>query len=446
MIIRRTAWLVPALVAWATVAPAQTGTSLTLADAIARARTTHPDASVAAAAEQAAARGATQARAGYLPTVDLIESWQRGNQPVFVFSSLLSQRRFTAANFAIDALNNPDAVNNFRTGVTVDQPIYNGAVRAATTSASVGVKLAAANRQLVAQQLATAVTEAYGRVLVAEGTRTAADAAVAAASADRDLVTNRRDAGAANDADVLQVDWLVARAEQQRIQSGADLRIARAGLAALIGAPLDAVFTLTLAPPAPAEGGAGQTVNLTAMQDEAMKQRPDITSARLQVEMAGARVSEARSSFLPQVGVQGGWEGNGDVWSSRSGSWIVGANARINLFRGRSDQARLGAANDVLVTRKHELARTETSARVEVISASARLDAARASARLARAALAQARESHRIIRDRYEAGLADIAALLRASESVAQAETQVSAADAAVLTTSAALEQALGRL
>ena len=107
MIIRRTAWLIPALVAWAAVAQAQTGTSLTLADAIARARTTHPDASVAAAAEQAAARGATQARAGYLPTVDLIESWQRGNQPVFVFSSLLSQRRFTAANFAIDALNNP---------------------------------------------------------------------------------------------------------------------------------------------------------------------------------------------------------------------------------------------------------------------------------------------------------------------------------------------------
>jgi outer membrane protein TolC len=65
---------------------------------------------------------------------------------------------------------------------------------------------------------------------------------------------------------------------------------------------------------------------------------------------------------------------------------------------------------------------------------------------VARAALAQARESHRIIRDRYEAGLADIAALLRAAEAMAQADSQVSAADAAVLTTHAALEQALGRL
>lgn len=438
--IRRPIALVVWLLAWALPAAAQTGAPLTLADAMARARTTHPDAAAAIAAEQAATRAATAARAGYLPTVDLIESWQRGNQPVFVFSSLLSQRRFTAANFAIDALNRPDSVNNFRTGVTVDQPLYNGTVRAATTAATVGIKLAAAQRQMVAQQLASAVTDAYGRVLVAEGARRAAAAAVEAAGADRDLVINRRDAGVANEADVLQVELLVARADQQRIQATADLRIARAGLAALIGAPLDSEFALTTTLPAAASG------DVAAMQEEAVKQRPDVASARLQVDLAGAKITEARAAFLPQVGVQAAWEGNGGMWASRSGSWIVGASARINVFRGRADQARLGAATDVLTARKQELARTETAAKVDVITASARLDAARATARVARAALAQARESHRIIRDRYDAGLADIAALLRASEAVAQAETQVGAADANVLVTSAALERAMGRL
>ena len=439
--IRLPAWFVPALVAWATTASAQTGTPLSLSDAIARAKANHPDAAAAAATERAAVRTATEARAGYLPTVDLIESWQRGNQPVFVFSSLLAQRQFTAANFAIDALNHPDAVNNFRTGITVDQPIYSGALRAATKSASVGVKLAAAQRQQVGQQLAAAVTDAYGRVLVAEGSRKAADAAMEAAQADRTLATNRRDAGAATESDVLQVELLVARAEQQRIQADADLRIARANLAALIGVPLDEPFTL-----APAAPPAAPATDLAALQAEALTQRPDVTSARLQVELAGAQIGQARSAFLPQVGVQGGWEGNGDAWTSRSSSWIVGASARINLFRGRADQARLGAANDALVARTQELAKTETQARVDVITATARLDAARASARVARAALAQARESHRIVRDRYEAGLADVAALLRAADGVAQAETQVSAADAAVVTSGAALEQALGRL
>ena len=34
--------------------------------------------------------------------MDLVQEWQRGNQPVFVFSSLLSQRQFTAAKIDID--------------------------------------------------------------------------------------------------------------------------------------------------------------------------------------------------------------------------------------------------------------------------------------------------------------------------------------------------------
>lgn len=383
----------------------------------------------------------TTARAGYLPTVDLIESWQRGNQPVFVFSSLLAQRQFTAANFAIQALNHPDAVNNFRTGLTVDQPVFNGALRAVTASAAVGVKLASAARMLVGQQLATSVTDAYGRLLVAEGARKAADASIEAAQADRTLVTNRRDAGAATDADVLQMAFLVARAEQQRIQADADVRIARASLAALIGAPLDQVLTLTSSP-----STSSASFDVPALQAEALSHRPDVASARLQVELARARISEAHAAFLPQVGVQGAWEGNGGTWTTRSGSWMVGASARINLFRGRADAARLGAANDVLVARTQELAKAEMQARVDVIAATARLDAARASVRVARAALAQARESHRIVRDRYEAGLADIAALLRAVDGVAQAETQVAAAEAAVVTNDAALEQVLGRL
>jgi hypothetical protein len=40
------------------------------------------------------------------------ETVQRGNRPVFVFGSLLSQRRFTAANFALPALNHPDPITS----------------------------------------------------------------------------------------------------------------------------------------------------------------------------------------------------------------------------------------------------------------------------------------------------------------------------------------------
>ena len=81
---------------------------LTLAAAIAKARTANPAAGAAHAGEQEAAARVQQAQAGWLPRVDFAEGVQRGDLPVYVFGSLLSQRRFTEANFAIDALNHPD--------------------------------------------------------------------------------------------------------------------------------------------------------------------------------------------------------------------------------------------------------------------------------------------------------------------------------------------------
>jgi outer membrane protein TolC len=72
---------------------------------------------------------ATEARSGLFPRLSVTESWQRGDQPVFVFSSLLSARRFAANNFAIDALNHPDATGFFHTTVGVEQLLFDGGRR-----------------------------------------------------------------------------------------------------------------------------------------------------------------------------------------------------------------------------------------------------------------------------------------------------------------------------
>ena len=125
-------------------------------------------------AERLAAARLTQARAGYLPSVDVTESWQRGNQPVFVFSSLLAQRQFAASNFAIDALNRPDAVNNLRLGLTIDQAVFDPSTRAGVRAATLGRDVATTSRAVVAQDLALAVTGAYGAVLAADAAGRAA--------------------------------------------------------------------------------------------------------------------------------------------------------------------------------------------------------------------------------------------------------------------------------
>ena len=437
----RRAWTCLLVATFGLAAPAVAQTPLTVTAAIARARAHNPDAGASAAAEREAAERLTQARAGYLPRVDVAESWQRSNQPVFVFSSLLAQRQFTAADFALNALNHPDAVDNFRSAVVIEQSLFDGATRASVAAAGIGRDLAATTRTMVDRDLAANVTTAYGRVLVATAASQSAAAAAETARADRALAGNRRDAGLVTDADVLQIDVYLSRTREQQIRAAADEQIARAQLNQLMGEPLGEVFALEL----DSATAAIDAASLESLEEEAVKNRPDVKLAALQEQLAGAAQTAARAAFLPQIAAQGGWEFNGGAWNSRSSSWVVGAVARINVFHGFGDKARLAEAREQAARRALERVKADTAARLDVHIAVARLDAARASEAVGRAGVDQARESRRIIRDRYEAGLTDVTSLLRAVEAVAQAETQQTAAQVAVITETAALARTLGR-
>ena len=421
--------------------PARAQSALTLSDAIARARSNNLGARAAASAEREAGARVSQSRGGFFPRVDLTESWQRGDQPVFVFSSLLAQRQFTAANFAIDALNHPDATDNFRTAVTVEQALFNPATAAGVKTARLGQEIAARQRTVLDQSLAVSVTEAYGRVLVAIAARQTTSAALATATADREIAVNRRDAGRATDADVLQLDVRLARVRELQIRAAADERIARATLNEVMGAPLDATFELAVAPVPP----PGDPPDLAALEAEALANRPDLRIAALQEQMADASRETARAAFLPQVSAQGGWELNGGEWNSRASSWVVGAVARINLFQGLTDRARLSETAEAAKRRGLEREQAQNAARLEIRVALARLDEARARDASGRTTATQARESQRIVRDRYESGLADVGALLRAAEAVQDADARQLAAQIDVLLAGAQLDRALGK-
>ena len=81
----------------------------------------------------------------------------------------------------------------------------------------------------------------------------------------------------------------------------------------------------------------------------------------------------------------------------------------------------------------------------DVVSAVERLQSARARQRVGRLAIEQARESQRIVRDRYEAGLAPVNDVLRAATAVLDADGQRISALVDALTAEAQLQRALGR-
>jgi outer membrane protein TolC len=422
-------------------APAQGQTPLTLEDAVKRAKDETADARALASAIDETDARIQRARSGFWPRVDVTETVQRGNQPVFVFSSLLSQRRFTAANFAIPALNDPDPVTNTRTAVALEQPVFEaGLTRLGVQAATLDREMATATRDAVRQDLGFKAAQAFVRLLQLEATVRATDAAVAAAESDGHRARARRDVGLVTEADVLSVDVHLADMRQQQIAAAADLAVARMRLAEAVGLPLTtSVVPVPPAPrPAPPDGDA--------LVREALTMHPTLRQANVHLQLADNQRETARAALLPTVGVQAGWEFNGATFAAQQPSWVIGAEVRVNVFRGFADTARMAEARHAHLRATAERERVERRIEVDVREALAQLAAARAREDAGRTALAQARESQRIIRDRYESGLATVTEVLRAAEGTLDAESRATTAEMDVILQTVALDRALGRL
>jgi outer membrane protein TolC len=164
------------------------------------------------------------------------------------------------------------------------------------------------------------------------------------------------------------------------------------------------------------------------------------------VQLADNARRTARAALLPTVGLQGGWEFNGATLGEQRSSWVVGAEVRMNLFRGFADTARISEASHAQLRATADHERVVRRVEVDVRAALAQLAAARGRGEAGRAALTQARESQRIIRDRYESGLATVTDVLRAAGATLDAESRATAAEMDVILQTVALNRALGRL
>jgi outer membrane protein TolC len=435
-------WMALALAASAPSVTAQDLLSLENAVQSTLARNAALGAARAGAAE--AGEQAVAARSGFFPRVSVTESWQRGDQPVFVFSSLLSARRFGADNFAIDSLNHPTPLNFLRTSVGVEQLIFDGGrQRAASASATFRRDIAGTAVDEAAAALALAATETFGRVLAAQALLRAARSGVEAGQEDLRRTEARRDAGMATDADVLALVVHVADLRQRAIRADGDAAIARAELNRLMGEPIAREFVA--AEPVFDPGSAAPASDVATLLAEADAARPELRRAAAAAQLTESERRGARAMLVPQIAAQGAFDLSGTSFSDRASSWIVGTEFRWSFSTGGAELARIKAAAHAAARTTAENEDVRAAVHVEVVSAHRRLQAAGARVEAGRAAVEQARESQRIIRDRFEAGLTGVNDVLRASTTVLDAESARVTALVDALVSDAMLRRAVGR-
>lgn len=417
---------------------------LSLKQAISLALQKNPAVRAASAAEAEAGARLLQARSNYFPKINYAETFQRGNNPVYVFGTLLTQRRFGAANFALDALNRPDALNNFQSQVTVEQMVFDG------QRSGLQVRAAHFGRQAVQEDTRRAnmdtihavVRSYYAALLAAESARVAGEALKTAVANLRRAET-LRDAGLTTDADVLSLRVHLAGVKEQEIRASNDLQVGKAALNDALGVPLDAEYALTssLTP-------AGLPANsLDQYEREALERRPEARQALLAGKVAGVQADLARAAFLPQVVAHGAFESDRQTFGARTGTnWMAAISLRINLLNGFSDRARLAESAAAERRAAAERERAHSGIRLEVRRAYLDVRAADQRVEVARAAVAEAEESLRILQNRYEAGLANVTELLRSETALLTARNRHLAAVFDQRLAAVRLEQATGAL
>ncbi|HEU0122427.1 MAG TPA: TolC family protein [Bryobacteraceae bacterium] len=392
---------------------------LTIREAVELAMRHSPVIESSEAGRDAARAKTAEAASGRLPKVNYSESWTRSNNPVFVFSSLLTQRQFTQQNFALDALNRPDFLNNFQSRITAEQTVFDaGATRRATGVAKRGVAMSDETIRARRMQVTALVAKSYYDSLLAAEQMEVSASAIRSAEADLERAMARRDAGFATDADVLSIRVHLAKAREENIHRKADRETANATLNQAIGLPLDTPHTL-----------ASTLTERPVAAVDSTGERPELRQAKLAIEIRKLATDSARSAMLPQVAVTGAFESDRQRFYNRAGqNWLVSASLRWNLFNGFADRARIQEAEAAQRGANADAAQAKSQILLEIHQAAAARNAAIERIATARAAVEEAKESLRIFQDRYGEGLVTVSDLLRAETAMIEARSLHAAA------------------
>jgi outer membrane protein len=302
--------------------------------------------------------------------------------------------------------------------------------------------MAATSVDEAAAGIALQTTQMFGRLIASEAATRAADAGLESARQDLTRTEHRRDAGMATDADVLALVVHVADLQQRAIQASSEATIARAELNRLMGAPVDSPVVAAT----PTSAASPRSTDVAALLAEADAGRPEVKRARAAATLAEKNQSQATAALIPQVAAQAAYDWSGTQFNDRAGSWIVGGQVRWTFSTGGAELAGRKAAAAAIARAAAEAEDVRAAVHVEVMTAAGRVESARAREVVGRAATNQARESQRIVRDRFEQGLAGVTDVLRASTAVLEAEANRTAALVDAMVADAMLRRAVGRL
>lgn len=413
--------------------------SLTLPDALDRARASSSRLTSLQALRRAAAEGVRNAEAGRRPELDLSAGYSRNsNVPELILATPGSEPRTIF----------PNLPNNWRAHAGATLPLYTaGRIDAQISAATETEHATESDRAAALNDLILETHVAYVNVLFARENARVLSEAVASYEAHLKDARNRESVGLSASNEVLAVTVERERAELGRVQAENAAAMATANLLRLVGLPLNTSLVLAPAPTSPPT----TRTETGALIEQALAGRPEIHALRARVRALEAGSDAIRSSTRPQVGLQAGLDyANPNprilpLAGEWNDSWSLGVIVNWKVLdggRAKSSAAQTDAQADALRAQLEDL---ESRIRLDVTTRQLELESTLAGREVARRGIEAARDAVRVARDRYREGVLSSTELLDAETRLLRAELEATQTDAQIQVARANLNRAVGR-
>ena len=352
-----------------------------------------------------------------LPRLALNSAFTRGDNPVYVFGSLLEQRTFTQANFDLDSLNNPALLSNFKNSFEVGVPLFTGfELQSYERIGRFGRDAAASAQGLAAQDTRYEVVESFLQVLLQRELAAELAERIESSAAELESARKLRERGLVLGSDYYAAQATMGGLRAWRIKVESGLDAAKAKLATFLGISAQSLEV---------KGGLALTECRLEPESQwlqrALSQRPELRQASLQEDMAGALRRQEGFSLLPRVEAFGAMETdtrdfNGNPWNT-----MFGVRARLPL----GDPAylsRRAKAQASWEASRAESERIREGIAIELSQAYHGYGGVCASLPIVQDTAAKARQSLELFRPLYREGRQSIIEVLRAEEGMAKAQ------------------------
>jgi outer membrane protein TolC len=402
----------------------------------------NPDMAISQAQIEQAEAAVREAKGNRMPRLNLSLTASRTDDALNVFGAKLTQRRVLATDMQDPTLNNPGAINNFSSRIELQIPVYNGGrVESYVRQAQALTRAAQSGDRMARQKLVKQVLLAYQGVHTARAYIKVAREGRAAAEEYVRITERLHKQGMAVKSDSLSARVNLEDMRIKLIEARNAEATALDQLKLLMGRPLGAQMDVA-DPVSPAL----MTGDAAALRKQATEAHPGLRALREQVDAARAAVDAVRAGKRPQFNVSLRQEWNDRTLGFDSNAYMMAGVLTWNAFDGGTLQAGVDRAEAQRSELTAKLRQSEEGIGFQVTDAQRRALEAEERTAVRQLSVEQAEEARRLVKMRYENGVAPLIELLSAQAQLDKTRADLVAARYDLAVTRAELKLAVGVL